>query len=145
MKQYKIGRYVFLAVVGLIIFAVGLALIKLLPDSDGILKILPYVFVGVGSGIFGSNLGTALKNKSMLKNPQAAKQMEIEQKDERNQAISNKAKARAYDLMIFVYAGILLAFTFMEVGIYVILTLVGVYLFFIFSNVYYLTKYHKEM
>ncbi len=145
MKQYKVGRYVFLAVVGFIIFAVGLALTKLLSNTDGILKILPYIFVGVGSGIFGGNLGTALRNKAMLKNPQAARQMEIEQKDERNQAISNKAKAKVYDLMIFVYAAILLAFALMQVDIYIILTLVAVYLFFIFANVYYLTKYYKEM
>lgn len=145
MKQYKVGRYVFLASVGIIIFAVGLVLIKLLPEADGILKTLPYICLGVGSGIFGGNLGTALRNKAMLKNPQAAKQMEIEQKDERNQVISNKAKARAYDLMIFVYAAILLAFALMQVDIYIILTLVAVYLFFIFANVYYLTKYSKEM
>ena len=66
-------------------------------------------------------------------------------KDERNQAISNKAKARVYDLMIYVYAVILVAFALMQVDMYVILSLVTVYLFFIFTNVYYFTKYNKEM
>jgi ABC-type multidrug transport system fused ATPase/permease subunit len=145
MKQYKVGRYVFLAVIGFIIFCVGLALIKLSQDADGILKTLPYICVGIGSGILGGNLGTAFKNKAMLKNPQAARQMEIEQKDERNQAISNKAKARVYDLMIFVYAAIILAFALMQVDIYVTLTLVAIYLFLIFANVYYFTKYNKQM
>ena len=145
MKQYKVGRYVFLSAIGFVIFIAGLVLIKLLPGADGILKTLPYLCVGVGAGIFGGNLGTAIKNKVMLKNPESAKQIEIEQKDERNQAISNKAKARAYDLMIYVYAAILLAFALMQIDMYVILTLVAVYLFFVFINVYYLTKYHKEM
>ena len=145
MKQYKVSRYVFLAVIGFIIFAVGLTLIKLLPDAEGILKTLPYICVGVGSGIFGGNLGTVFRNKAMFKNPQAAKQIEIEQKDERNQVIRNRAKARAYDLMIFVYAAILLAFALMGVDMYIILTLVAVYIFFVFVNVYYITKYHKEM
>lgn len=145
MKQYKVGLYVFLSVIGLVVFGVGLVLIKLLPEAVGILKTLPYLCVGVGAGIFGGNLGTAIRNKTALKNPQAAKQIEIEQKDERNQAINNKAKARAYDLMIYVYAAILLAFTLMQVDIYVILTLVAVYLFFVFTNIYYITKYHKEM
>lgn len=145
MKQYKVGRYVFLAAIGFIIFVVGLVLIKLVQDADGILKTLPYLCVGLGSGIFGGNMGTALKNKAIFNNPQAARQMEIEEKDERNRAISNKSKARVYDLMIFVYAAILLAFALMQVDIRVTLTLVVIYLFFIFANVYYLNKYNKEM
>lgn len=145
MKQYKVCRYVFLAIIGFIIFCVGLALIKLSQDAEGILKTLPYICVGIGAGILGGNLGTAFKNKAMLKNPQAARQMEIEQKDERNQAISNKAKARVYDLMIFVYAAIILAFALMQVDIYVTLTLVAIYLVFIFTNVYYFNKYNKQM
>ena len=145
MKQYKVGRYVFLSAIGLVILGTGLVLIELLPEADGILETLPYLCIGVGAGIFGGNLGTAIKNKAALKNPQAVKQMEVEQKDERNQAISHKAKARTYDLMLYVYAAILLAFTLMQVDLYVILTLVTVYLFFVFTNVYYLTKYHKEM
>ena len=145
MKQYKVGRYVFLSVVGFVILSVGLVLIKLLPEGDGILKILPFLCVGVGAGVFGGNLGAAITSRIMIKNPEVAKQSEIAQKDERNQAISSKAKARAYDLMIYVYAAILLAFALMQVDKYVILTLVAVYLFFVFTNIYYVTKYHKEM
>ena len=69
MKQYKVGRYVFLSAIGFVIFGIGLALIKLLTEADGILKTLPYLCVGVGAGIFGGNLGTAIKNKTVLKNP----------------------------------------------------------------------------
>ena len=145
MKQYKIIRYVFLSIIGFIIFGGGLVLIKLLPEANGILKTLPYLCVGVGAGIFGGNLGTVIKNKTMLKNPQAAKQIEIDQKDERNNAIINKAKARAYDLMIYIYAAIILAFTLMRVDMYVIFTLIAVYLFFVFTYVYYISKYQKEM
>lgn len=120
-------------------------MIKLVPEADGILRTLPYLCVGVGAGIFGVNLGTAITNRIMKKNPQAAKQVEIEQKDERNQSIRNKAKARAYDMMLFVYAAILLAFGLMQVDMYILLTLVVVYLFFVITAAYYLTKYHKEM
>ncbi|MDO4581304.1 MAG: hypothetical protein Q4B96_01815 [Bacillota bacterium] len=145
MKQYNVGRYVFLSVIGFVIFGAGLVLVKLLPEAEGILKALPYLCIGVGAGVFGGNLGTAIRNKTMLKNPEVAKQTQVEQKDERNQTISNKAKAGAYDLMIYAYAAILLAFALMQVDMYIILTLVAVYLFFVFTNVYYLNKYHKEM
>lgn len=145
MKQYRVGRYIVLSIIGFVIFGAGLVLLKLLPDTDGILKTLPYICVGVGAGVFGGNIGTVIQIKIALKNPQVAKQAEIEEKDERNRAISNKAKAKTYDLMIFVYTAMLFTFALMAIDMYVILTLVGVYLFFISSYVYYLTKYHKIM
>lgn len=144
MKQYKIGRYVVLSIIGFVIMVAGLMLAKLLPETEGILKALPFLCVGVGAGIFGSNLGAAMRNNAARKDPQAAKQMEIEQKDERNQAIRRAAKARAYDMMLYVFSAILLAFSLMQVDIYVILTLVAAYLFIVFTNVYYLGKYNKE-
>lgn len=145
MKQYKIMRYIIFAIIGFIILGTGLVLIKLLPDADGILKTLPYICVGLGSGLLGGNLGTAIKNRSALKNPQIAKKVEIEEKDERNRSISDRAKAKAYDLMIYAYSSILLAFALMGVELYVALTLVAVYLFIVSTNAYYLIKYHKEM
>lgn len=102
MKQYKIMRYIIFAVIGFIILGTGLVLIKLLPDADGILKTLPYICVGLGSGLLGGNLGTAIKNRSALKNPQIAKKVEIEEKDERNRSISDRAKAKAYAFACFI-------------------------------------------
>ena len=145
MKLYKVGRYLILAAAGLIIFTAGLVLMISSRDADGILKTLPYICEGLGSGIFGGNIGTALKNRAMLKDPQAAKYVEIEQKDERNQAVNNRSKARVYDLMIYVYAAVILSFALMQVNMYVTLVLVVIYLFFVFANVYYLNKYNKEM
>ena len=145
MKQYKIMRYIIFAIIGFIILGTGLVLIKLSPDAGGILKTLPYICVGVGSGLFGGNLGTAIKNWSALKNPQIAKEVEIEEKDERNRSISDRSKAKAYDLMIYAYSSILLAFALMGVELYLVLTLVVVYSFVVSTNIYYLIKYHKEM
>lgn len=145
MKQYKIVRYIVFAIIGFVILGTGLVLIKLLPDAGGILKTLPYICVGLGSGLLGGNLGTAIKNHVALKNPQIAKQVEIEEKDERNRAISDRAKAKAYDLMIYTYSAVLLAFALMGVELYVVLTLVAVYLFIVSANAYYLNKYHREM
>jgi hypothetical protein len=145
MKSYKIVRYIVFAVIGAIVFGAGLAFLLLFPEMNRTLKIFSYLCVGIGAGILGGNTGTAVRNGTILKNPQLAKRVEIEEKDERNQSIINKAKSRAYDLMLFAYAAILLAFALMQVDMYVVLTLVAVYLFIVFSNVYYLSKYQKEM
>lgn len=120
-------------------------LAKSLPDAQGIMRTLPYICVGIGAGIFGGNLGTAIKNQLLKKDPNAARQMEIDIKDECNIAISNRAKAKAYDLMLMAYSALILAFALMQVDMYVVLTLIAVYLFVIFSMVFYISKYHKEM
>ena len=57
----------------------------------------------------------------MYNNPDVKKQMEIEQKDERNIAIKNSAKAKAYDMMIFVFGALMISLTLMNIDMMVIL------------------------
>lgn len=145
MKSEGIAKYITLSVFGLIILIAGLAFAKLLPDTQGVMRTLPYICIGIGAGIFGGNLGTSIKIYLLKKDPKAAKEIEIETTDERNMAISNKAKAKAYDLMKIIFAALILLFTLMQVDMYVVLVLVAAYLFIIFSMIYYLNKFNKEM
>lgn len=145
MKNNSVGKYVMLAVFGFILLIAGLVLATSLPETQNIMRTLPYILVGVGAGIFGGNLGTAIKNQLLKKDPDAAKQLEIDTKDERNIAINNRAKAKAYDLMLMVYGALILAFALMQVDMYVVLAFVAAYLFVVFSMVHYINKYHKEM
>lgn len=112
---------------------------------NGIIETLPYIFIGIGSGIFGQNLGAILSILSLKNSPQTAKQLEIEENDERNITIRNKAKAKAYDLMLLVYGALMLAFGLMKADMVIVLSLVGAYLFIVFSSVYFSEKYRKEM
>ncbi len=145
MKNDSVKKYMGLTVLGLVLLAVGLGLIKWQGDAEGMLRTLPYICVGVGAGVFGSNLGTAIKLRQFKKHPETARQVEIEEKDERNIAISNQAKAKAYDLMLVLYSALLLGFALMQVALQVILALVGAYLLVVFTMVYYLAKYQEEM
>ena len=145
MKKNKNRLYALLSVIGFILFAAGPFLIKFSQDAEGILRTLPYICIGIGAGVFGHNLGELMKNLAVRKDPQAAKQIEIEVKDERNIAINNKAKAKAYDIMLIIFSALMLAFALMQVELYVILTLVAAYLFIVFIFAYYLWKYQKEM
>jgi hypothetical protein len=67
------------------------------------------------------------------------------QNDERNILITNKAKAKTYDLVIYIYSIILLLCTFMDTNMWVILSLCLANLFIIGYNVYCVNKYSKEM
>ena len=135
----------FIAIIGIILLACGLILIKLIHTPQGILTTLPYICIGIGCGIFGHGIGNIINSRIMYNNPDVKKQMEIEQKDERNISIQNSAKAKAYDMMIFVFGALMISLALMNVDMMVILMLVTSYLFVVGYSVYYRIKYDKEM
>lgn len=74
------------------------------------------------------------------------KKLEIEQKDERNTALGNAAKARAYELMIVLYAITIAALSYFDIiSLSAFFILLGV---FAICQIYFIVrlwKYHKEM
>ena len=134
-----------LGILGLALLALGLYLVKTTNATEGILLTLPYVFVGIGSGLFGQGMGGVIERRVLKKNPEILKQKEIEVNDERNQQISNRAKAKAYDVMVFVFGALMVAFALMGMDIVAVLLLVFAYLFVVGSAVYYRVKFEKEL
>lgn len=147
MKTKRSGKYIIYTLIGFTVLAAGAILLKSTRDVQvqGIMLTLPYIFIGIGSGIFGQNLGTIFTIHAMKEDPQVAKQKEIEVNDERNTAIRNKAKAKAYDLMVMVFGSLMLAFALMQADWTVVAALIAAYLFVTFSNIYFINKYNKEM
>lgn len=130
---------------GLLFLIIGFLLLKLLLAPQGIFLVLPYLCLGLGCGAFGYGLGEIVKEKALKNDPKLKKQMEIEKNDERNIAIANKAKAKAYDVMLYVFAALMLAFALMGVEVAAVLLLTAAYLFVVGFSIYYLNKYQKEM
>ena len=141
----KTGFNYLIALLGLLLLGAGLLMIKLISEPQGILLPLQYVLVGVGCGVFGSGIGNIVNNRVMRKNPDIKKKEEIEIRDERNIAVRNSAKAKAYDIMVFVFSALMLAFALMQVEVAPILMLVFAYLFVIGARIYYQVKFNKEM
>jgi hypothetical protein len=135
----------FLTVVGLALIAVGLYFIKTMEDPQGILRALPYICFGLGCGIFGHGMGEIVLQRAMKSNPAAAKQLEIDLKDERNLAIASRAKAKAYDMMVFVFGALITGLALMAIDLTMLLLLVFAYMFILGYNSYYRFKYYKEM
>jgi len=143
MKSSKMD-YISTAI-GTILLVAGLYLVKTIVEPQGILKALPYVCVGIGCGIFGHGMGNILSRKTIMNSPEIRKQIEVDRNDERNIAIANRAKARAYDMMTFVFGALMLSFALMRVDMAALLLLVFAYLFVQFYGVYYRCKYDREM
>lgn len=140
----KTRNYLFTAA-GIIIFISGLYLLKTADNPHPFLRALPFVCIGVGGGTFGSGVSNIITNKIYQKNPDIKKQKDINSQDERNILIASRAKAKAYDVVVFVLAVLILVFALMDVAMPPILLLVFTYLFVQVSAVYYRCKYEKEM
>lgn len=133
------------AALGVLLIAAGLWIVRAMPEMADTLAALPYVCIGVGCGAFGYGVGAAVNAAVARKDPELAREMEIEARDERNVAIANRAKARALDRMYYIFGALLVALPLMGVEAAAVLLLVAAYLFVVASMVYYLWRYHKEM
>lgn len=93
----KITGYA-VTIIGLLLLAAGLCLLKMNGDPQGIMLALPYVCIGIGCGLFGQGMGNIISERAVRSNPEIQKKLEIEKNDERNIAIANRAKGKAYDM-----------------------------------------------
>ena len=141
----KKGMDYIVTIIGILLFGMGLFLIKTITDPQGVMRALPYISVGLGCGTFGHGMGNIINRKALRNSPTIQKQLEIDRKDERNITIANSAKAKAYDMMIFIFGALMFSYALMNIDLVVILLLVFAYLFVIIYGIYYRIKYDKEM
>jgi hypothetical protein len=134
-----------LALIGLALLVAGLIIVKANILPQGFLRALPYVCIGIGCGVFGHGTGNIIGRRAVKTSRQLQKQIQIDTNDERNVAISNKAKAKAYDMMIFVFGSLMFSLALMGVDLTALLLLVFAYLFVAFYGAYFRNKYDKEM
>ena len=135
------AKYWIISLLGLAAVVAGFILARM---GAGIAP-LPYVLLGVGCGAFGWGAGELLRQWAVRADPGLEKQIRIEQTDERNQLVANKAKARAYDASVYIYSALMLCFALMQVELAVILLLVGAYLLVVGISIYYYVKYNHEL
>ncbi len=133
-----------IALTGLAILAAGFILLKAVPDG-GAPKVLAYVCIGLGCGAFGHGMGDFLGNRALKRDPGLARQLEVERGDERNIALANAAKARAFDAALYLFGALMLAFALMQVELAAILLLVAAYLFVAGYSIYWRCRLDKEM
>lgn len=132
-------------ILGLCLLAIALFLLKTITDPQGVMLALPYVCIGVGCGLFGQGMGNLISQRALRNDPELKKKLDIEQKDERNIAIMNQAKGKAFDAMTFVFSALMLCFALMGVDMIPLLLLVFAYLLVHVLALYYRFQLEKEM
>ena len=134
----KLKGSIFITVIGAAIVMLGLLLMSRMSAA------LPGVLIGLGSGALGAGLSGVLTSTLSRKYPDMARKT-VEQQDERNIAISNRAKARAYDLMVYVFGALMIACALMNADMTIILMLVGAYLVVVACRIGFAVHYEKIM
>ena len=104
-----------MTVIGVLLVLLGLYLLKTIRNPAVFLLALPYVSIGVGCGLFGHGMGSLISRKALQGDPALQKQLEIDARDERNVAIANRAKGKAFDCMTFVLGALMVSFALMRV------------------------------
>ena len=123
----------------------GIWLIKAVPDPQGVMRALPFLLAGFGSGIFGHGMGEWIARKAAQADPSLARQIEIEQKDERNIMIGNMAKAKAFDMMTYVFGMAMVSFAIMNESVLMVLALLICYLLVQGYAIYCRFRLEKEL
>ena len=129
---------------GLLIALAGFFSIRLLDTPENLMRALPYLLIGAGCGLFGHGVGELGRAYALRKDPALQKQLDIEAKDERNVQLANAAKAKAFDLMNYIYAALMLAFALTGESLWVVLPLVAAYLFIEGYAIYQRVKLERE-
>lgn len=140
----KVGKAA-VVVLGAGAAAVGFVLQLTTASYGSFLWVLSAVLIGLGCGAFGHGLGDLLSQRALKDAPELARRLEIEATDERNVALANAAKAKAFDQMLYIFGALMLAFVLMQIELAAILLLVAAYLFIVGCSIYYRSKYEKEM
>ena len=134
-----------MTILGIILIILGILCLKLEASPKGIMQVLPFLCIGLGCGTFGYGAGNLISRTVLRNSPDIQKQIEIEKNDERNIQLSNCAKAKAYDIMIFVFGALMVSFAIMGIDLIAVLLLVFSYLLVVGCSIYYRCKYDKEM
>ena len=132
----KVGASV--AVIGVAVMTLGLFLMSRMSAA------LPGILIGLGAGALGAGLSGVLTSLLSRRYPDMAGKT-VEQQDERNIAISNRAKARAYDLMVYVFGALMVTFALMNADVSMILLLIGAYMIVVACRIGFAVHYNKTM
>jgi hypothetical protein len=139
MKNHKTAIFIALLIGGIILISVG----GLLKGAE--LKSIAGVCIGAGAGVFGVSLAQLLLLRISKKDPAYERKIAIEDKDERNITIRNRAKAKAFDAMGVILGITMLIYALISADLLVILLIVVSYIIIYAVQIYYLSKYAKQM
>ena len=144
-KNENVVKDCFLTFLGIGLVVVGFLIHNKSVSTDKMIPTISYIFIAVGCGIFGHFMDNLIKYFSTKNHEQLERQIQIDKNDERNILIAEKSKAKAYDLMIYLFASLLIIFSLMGVDKLAIIMIVAIYLSIQIYALYWRYKFESKM
>ncbi len=138
MKSKKISILIILF--GLILVGTAVGIIFSGIDNNGITGILS----GVGAGVLVIGMANFLESCIYKKKPEWYKKVIIEQSDERNVAINNKAKAKAGTMLMYLNFILTMVMSVLHIEQWATFSLLLVTLLYQFCTMILFVKYKKD-
>jgi len=145
MSSQRTTWYIVLIFFGLALCAAGVSILIFVAELHGLMQALPFAFIGIGLGVLAGGIGGVISARIIKKNPSVGKQIEIEANDERNIAITNKAKSKSFDYTSLLFLAFMIFLSVMQVSPVVILVFVGAFVSRVVVFICLSNKYRKEM
>lgn len=139
MKK-KTGMYLVIGIIG-----IALALIAKFLLQDYLSDSQSGAMIGIGAGLFGYGIAKWGIGLWGTKNPDLMKLNEIEEKDERNQLIRNKAQAISGEILHWLLMAGAWVCIFFDIPIWIVLILVGAFLLKTIIDFILMTYYQHKM
>lgn len=139
MKKNRVVSQTVLLLLGMIMLAAGLK------GIGGMTKMAAGLCTGMGGGLIGLSIANLFIGAYYRRHPEAQKQSDIEAQDERNVALTDKAKAKAFDLNNKVLMLVPFLLILANSPLWITLSAVGVYLFGFGAQIYFTMRLSREM
>ena len=127
------------------ITALSISIIMIIGSLFVDLNSLSGLLLGTGAGVFGANIAKLYFINLEKKNPDIAKENEIELQDERNILILQRAKAKSADIIQWLIMLIAYLEIFVNAPLWIILLTISVFVLYNIIQAYYINKFNKEM
>ena len=134
-----------LLIIGVILIIMSVMSLFFLREAGYTYTVAGYVVFGIGFGLLGDALGRFSVMRLERNNPERMKAIRAEKSDERNIAIDEKAKAKAFSFMTYLYAVVLVVLAIMRVELKALLIMVAAYLLVVLYSLSVKLKLYKEM
>ena len=108
--------------------------------DDSIIAILS----GMGFGLFGVGIATIIEHNLYKKNPKLQEKKIIEQNDERNIAINNKAKAKSGTLIMYLNFILTMVMSALHIQFWAVLSVCLIGVLYPLLTMFFIAKYNKH-
>lgn len=138
MKSKKLIIFMILFSMILILSAAWLMLSGKADDS------ITGILFGIGSGLFGVGIACIFENYFYKNNPKLYEKKIIEQNDERNISINNKAKAKSGTLIMYLNFILAMVMSVLHIEVWAVLSVLLIGLLYPLLTSFLIVKYNNQ-